>query len=518
MISYHIGSYYSKRGSAVYTPQSTLCDGTFGTCPTLDDSTATLSQSSSAAASPVVGLGGVFLAMVAVGALFGRKRAKSELKITPTNGKPSNGKSMEEARDPSTTPPPESRHRSQTMSSSWKSNFSFSKVMRGRKDSIIEEKADDDTSSDSSANASTKSVKTTDTKRSSSTKRSRSLSVSAPSSPIPFKTDEAPPLPTEPSSMTIRNLFVDKEKERQKERERKGKARSTSPIRPPLTSNASSSTIKTLNSPTATSPTTGQPFFPSPGMIPIVIPAGAPNPLDPQNTSSATTGSDLSDSDSTEETQIRIKLIYGPPPRNTGGSSTWLPPCEVGTLCRAVISHSPEEIDEMMLRRGELVRVEAFYEDGWVRVKLDDPLFGGGKGGLSGNWGVVEKEPKDSEKEEKESKPSRWAIVSKKTKKPKPTDSGVSSLNSSPSTSPKLSKSKSKKEAKIKAKPPGTLNLDRIMNGMVPWHCLQVATEEDLLERQRQFVALASAQSGVGSRSPLQESMKAGVFAAKMMA
>ncbi|KAJ3045076.1 hypothetical protein HDV00_011801 [Rhizophlyctis rosea] len=455
-----------------------------------------------AVTSPLIGGGGVFLAMVAVGALFGRKRAKSELKVNAGGGK-SNGSSMEEARSPtSPTPIPESRSRTQSMSSSWKSSFGFGKVMRGRKDSTIEERPEDDASSDSSTNASMKTVKTTGTSKtaesSRSRSRSRSLSVSAPSSPVPFNHDDAPPLPADAASLTLRGIFTDKEKERQKERERKGKARSTSPVRPPLQSTPSSSSI--LQSPTISSPLIGS-FFHAPIVVPSVIPSQTT-----QEPSGNNTGSDLSDSSDSEDTRLRIRLIYGPPPRHTGGSSAWEPPCEVGTMCKVLISHAPDEVDEMMIRRGELVRVEAFYEDGWVRVKLDDPMYNGGKIGTG-----KEQEKEGEEKEEKESKPSRWAIVSR-SKKPKDKNS-ANSLTSPSSPNLTTPKSPTKSKTKTKSKAPGTLGLERVQSGMVPWHCLQVATDEDAVDRQRQYVALVAAQQAAQPRSPLQDSMQYGFFA-----
>ncbi|TPX64744.1 hypothetical protein SpCBS45565_g05633 [Spizellomyces sp. 'palustris'] len=143
-----------------------------------------------------------------------------------------------------------------------------------------------------------------------------------------------------------------------------------------------------------------------------------------------------------------VRTYTGPPPRFAGGSSTWRPPREAGILCKAVFSHKPEQADEMNLRRGDFVVVDAFFEDGWTLVHSQDPLkfkFKKGK----------EKAGVDTRK---------W-----------------------------LPKAKLKTNDHEDLKKEGR---DQNSSGMVPWHCLTLATEQDVRQLAK-TVSEVSVNSGV---------------------
>ncbi|KAJ3159592.1 hypothetical protein HDU86_001601 [Geranomyces michiganensis] len=70
----------------------------------------------------------------------------------------------------------------------------------------------------------------------------------------------------------------------------------------------------------------------------------------------------------------QVRSYHGPPPRFTGGSSTWREPSTRGVLCRAVFSHKPDEFDEMLMKRGDYVVTDMFFEDGWTLCHIIDPL------------------------------------------------------------------------------------------------------------------------------------------------
>ncbi|KAJ3118703.1 hypothetical protein HDU96_010033 [Phlyctochytrium bullatum] len=64
---------------------------------------------------------------------------------------------------------------------------------------------------------------------------------------------------------------------------------------------------------------------------------------------------------------------HGPPDRDTGGSSRWAPPHPPGLRHIATTSHLPEMEDEVAVQRGETVVVERYFEDGWCRVRRENP-------------------------------------------------------------------------------------------------------------------------------------------------
>ncbi|KAI8920368.1 hypothetical protein DFJ77DRAFT_507772 [Powellomyces hirtus] len=100
----------------------------------------------------------------------------------------------------------------------------------------------------------------------------------------------------------------------------------------------------------------------APAAGPLTSPASLPN------------GTAASSVPASVAAQSLVRSYKGPPPRFTGGSSTWTAPTEKGVLCRAVFSHKPDEFDEMLLKRGDYVVVDLFFEDGWALVHIIQPL------------------------------------------------------------------------------------------------------------------------------------------------
>ncbi|KAI8800250.1 hypothetical protein BJ742DRAFT_88935 [Cladochytrium replicatum] len=74
-------------------------------------------------------------------------------------------------------------------------------------------------------------------------------------------------------------------------------------------------------------------------------------------------------------TKVRI-ISGGPPPRNTGGPSTWVPSAEKGKRYRVVVAHDAEREDEISLSRNDIVVVVETFEDHWALVSRLGSLNG----------------------------------------------------------------------------------------------------------------------------------------------
>ncbi|KAJ3159357.1 hypothetical protein HK101_001070, partial [Irineochytrium annulatum] len=61
------------------------------------------------------------------------------------------------------------------------------------------------------------------------------------------------------------------------------------------------------------------------------------------------------------------------PDRHTGGPSRWSEPHPRGFRHFVALGYRPLEKDELEVRRGEVVVVERYYEDGWCRARREDP-------------------------------------------------------------------------------------------------------------------------------------------------
>ena len=57
-----------------------------------------------------------------------------------------------------------------------------------------------------------------------------------------------------------------------------------------------------------------------------------------------------------------------PPDRFAGNSSSWEPPASIGIICQALANFRPELTDELALKKGDVVTVLEYFEDGWVKV------------------------------------------------------------------------------------------------------------------------------------------------------
>ncbi|KAJ3164261.1 hypothetical protein HDU88_005573 [Geranomyces variabilis] len=129
-------------------------------------------------------------------------------------------------------------------------------------------------------------------------------------------------------------------------------------------------------------------FSASTAALAIPIPKNATAPAaGPNNTSNFSTSNKNNNSKSnstsvpasslpaaTTTVASQIRSYHGPPPRFTGGSSTWREPSTRGVLCRAVFSHKPDEFDELLMKRGDYVVTDMFFEDGWTLCHIVDPL------------------------------------------------------------------------------------------------------------------------------------------------
>lgn len=155
----------------------------------------------------------------------------------------------------------------------------------------------------------------------------------------------------------------------------------------------------------------------------------------------------------TEERRPVVRTYNGPPPRCAGGSSTWQAPMETGILCRAIFAHKPEQDDEMELRRNDYVVVDMYFEDGWVMVRMQDPLkykFGKGKEKAE----IIKWWPKGKRKDKDLADPTRI-------------DSVAVDIPKTP--------------------------VDQTQGGMVPWHCLTPVGEMDVRQYAKQMAEVAAA-------------------------
>ncbi|RKO87943.1 hypothetical protein BDK51DRAFT_29699 [Blyttiomyces helicus] len=162
----------------------------------------------------------------------------------------------------------------------------------------------------------------------------------------------------------------------------------------------------------------------------------------------------------------RAPVIHGPPARFTGGSSSWSPPAAPGTLCRAHHTHTPHASDELELTRGAFVHLLASYEDGWVSVVLDDPA-----------------------REIRERAAARAA-------------KGDIVKNGKAWLAKKGGKGKGKEVVEVVEREREEPEV--VTQGVVPWHCLQIASGQDLRDRAQQVAVAATlaAASAAGENIP----------------
>ncbi|KAJ1551428.1 hypothetical protein HK096_011290 [Nowakowskiella sp. JEL0078] len=71
----------------------------------------------------------------------------------------------------------------------------------------------------------------------------------------------------------------------------------------------------------------------------------------------------------------RITMLSGPPPRGTGGSSTWKPPASAGRRFKVMVSFKPTDPDEMAVDRNDIVMIEEMFEDGWARAWREGNMY-----------------------------------------------------------------------------------------------------------------------------------------------
>ncbi|KAJ3274107.1 hypothetical protein HK104_004167 [Borealophlyctis nickersoniae] len=252
-----------------------------------------------------------------------------------------------------------------------------------------------------------------------------------------------PPLPSSATS-TIR-------KYRSKDRRNKGKARSMS--LPPSPRSSSPSLSSSTQSDSSSKP---------------------------PSLSSSSSSSSINASPTPQRIPRNI-AIHGPPPRYTGGSSSWAPPAAPGTLCMCMFAHKPQEPDEMVLRRGEFVSIDKFYEDGWVLVHVEDVLKKKDGKSSGGAGGAKEKEGWS------------WSSVAlRKSKKKKAAagggdggtdgvDDDAPSSPTSPTTPTYLTTATTLNGAvAAPTTKPDEHKEPSTTQGMVPWHCLRIATDQDV--------------------------------------
>ncbi|KAJ3183603.1 hypothetical protein HDU85_002032 [Gaertneriomyces sp. JEL0708] len=172
--------------------------------------------------------------------------------------------------------------------------------------------------------------------------------------------------------------------------------------------------------------------------------------------------------DTVENSNQPVRTYAGPPPRFTGAPSTWQPPADPGILCKAAFRHTPVESDEMNLPRGEWVIVDSFYEDGWVKVHVQDP--------------AKYKFPKGKE------------------------NSGNAKPQNERGKWPPQRTRKKTSETHANEIEAGVTEVDRTKAGIVPWACLSIATETEVKEHLKRE-ALKSAAIAAAHGAP------AGVYA-----
>ncbi|KAJ3001692.1 hypothetical protein HKX48_002762 [Thoreauomyces humboldtii] len=165
----------------------------------------------------------------------------------------------------------------------------------------------------------------------------------------------------------------------------------------------------------------------------------------------------------------------GPPPRFTGGSSKWTAPSEKGVLCRAVFGHRPDEFDEMLMKRGDYVVIDMYFEDGWTLVhiiepskyrfpKKTKPATISTTNGFAARWRPTRSSAKHA---------SAGAAIGK--------GKAPAAASRADVLSPEASAELSELHASLDQP------RDQTTSGMVPWHCLHEIPEEDVRAMQKQL-------------------------------